>query len=260
MRPCLIEATTIGDAYFTLLSNLWRDGIRTPVDIGSHAGSNRLEFMFAAGVIHYPHVRPLAPIFPEGVPPVTTDEAISEYFANYLMDPNPASNEEYRYSQWINGEIKDWKNSYIDEIKVGKIVVDRRIVTPIFPYTQLEWCIRHFKEKGFGNNHCYIKVGNPESCFNYDIPFTNETERRTTPCLQGVDLKIKNGKLILGVVFRSWDLYGGFGENIGGMTLLNEYIAEELGISPGPITFASQGLHCYDHQILPLKAILHIED
>jgi len=258
MRPCLIEATTIGDAYFTLLSNLWRDGIKTPVDTGSHAGSNRLEFMFAAGVIQYPHVRPLAPIFPEGVPPVTTDEAISEYFANYLMDPNLNRNEEYRYSQWINGHMDNWaKRGFIRKPSSLSYSITS---VEIFWESQLEWCIRHFKEKGFGNNHCYIKVGNPESCFNYDIHFTNETERRTTPCLQGIDLKIKDNQLILGVVFRSWDLYGAFGENIGGMTLLNEYIAEELGISPGPITFASQGLHCYDHQILPLKAILHIED
>jgi thymidylate synthase len=122
--------------------------------------------------------------------------------------------------------------------------------------SQLDWCIRHFKEKGKGNNHCFITVGDPMVNFNYDAAYDNENERRTSPCLRGLDIKIKDDKVILGIIYRSWDLFAGFPENVGGFALLNQYIANQLEIEPGPLTFSSQGLHIYSHQIETVKAYL----
>lgn len=242
-KPVFIEARDLNEAYFRLIFECYKNGYGIFVDEGSNKGGRRLELAVAGGFIHYPHTRPLAPIMPPGVPPTTTDEKIEEYFANYLMNPQLSPNEEYRYSTWINGEFynphfdKDWCDEDYYE-------------------SQLDWCIRHFKEKGFGNNHCFINIGNPTINFNYDIPYSNETERRTSPCLRGLDIKVKDNKVILGIIYRSWDLYAGFPENMGGFALLNQYIAEQLGIEAGPLSFYSQGLHCYDYQIEAIIAYL----
>jgi thymidylate synthase len=245
-QPVQIIANDLNDCYFQLLSYVYQYGRNYKIDTGSFAGAYRLEFDFCSGFIKYPHTRPLAPIMPEGIPPTTTDNELDKYFANYLMDANLEDNEHYRYSSWINGtdhykefEIKDTPHYIPNE------------------ETPLEWVIRHFKEKGYGNNHCYINVGNVDSGFNYDIPYNNEGERRTSPCLRGIDFKIKDSYLIMSVVFRSWDLYAGFPENMGGMALLNEYVAEQLdGVKPGPLAFTSAGLHAYDYQIEPIMSIL----
>jgi thymidylate synthase len=238
--PVFINARDLNDAYFSLLWELWEKGRKYQITSGSFAGSFRLEFDFCSGFIKYPHTKPLAPIMPEGINPTTTDEKIEEYFANYLMDSDLNPGEHYRYSSWINGteHYKEFDN----------------YITPI------EWVINHFKKAGYGNNHCYINVGNVDSGFNYDMPYKNEAERRTSPCLRGLDFKIKDEQLITSVIFRSWDLMAGFPENMGGFTLLNEYICSQLDdIKPGPLAFTSAGLHCYGYQIEPIMNILHKE-
>ena len=238
-KPGFVDANTLDEAYFMLLSKCWYYGIRYKITEGSMKGDYRLELPVAAGIIQFPHTRPLAPNMPQGVPSTTTDEKIEQYFVNYLMDPNLSPNEEYRYATWINGKMT---NVYAIQVE-----------------SQLEWCIRHLKEKGYGNNHPFITIGNPDTNFGYDKPYKNETERRTSPCLRGIDIKVKENKVILGIIYRSWDLFSGFPENMGGFTLLNEYIANELGVEPGPLSFYSQGLHCYGFQIDIVKEYLKKE-
>jgi thymidylate synthase len=243
--PAFIDAINLNEAYFMLLSQCWEHGIKYEITEGSNKGGYRLELPFAAGFIHNPHMRPLAPTMPISVPPTTTDDKIQEYFINYLMDSTLSTNEEYRYSTWINKKMENWE-------------ADEKSLSPKME-SQLDWCIRHFKEKGHGNNHCHITIGEPGGQFVYDQTYTNDTNRRTSPCLRGIDIKIKNDQIILGVMFRSWDLYAGFPENMGGFALLNQYIAEQVGAKEGPLTFASQGLHCYDYQLSSLSAYLRKE-
>lgn len=251
-QPIQIVANDLNDCYFQLLSHVYNWGRKYKIDTGSFAGAYRLEFDFCTGFIRHPHTRPLAPIMPEGIPPVTTDEKLElEYFPNYLMNPELEGNEHYRYSSWINGtsHYKEFAQR-MDNASSLTALIDRK-------ETPLEWVIRHFKEKGYGNNHCFINVGNVDSGFNYDIPYEHEGDRRTSPCLRGLDFKIKDGYLIISCVFRSWDLYAGFPENMGGLTLLNEYIANQLdNVEPGPLAFTSAGLHAYDYQIDPIMTIL----
>ena len=244
-NPVFIEARDLNDAYFNLLWKLWHNGRKYKIDSGSFAGSFRLEFDYCSGFIYDPHVKPLAPIMPPGIPPTTTDEKIESYFANYLMDSHLKEDEHYRYSSWLNGTEHYHEWDYFNGLN--------NYTTPI------EWVIKHFKEKGHGNNHCYINIGNVDSGFNYDFPYKNEAERLTSPCFRGIDFKIKEGQLITSVIFRSWDLYAGFPENMGGFTLLNEYVAAEIGggVIPGPLAFTSAGLHCYSYQLEPLATILN---
>jgi len=241
-NPCFVTGTTLGDTWFSLISKLWDEGRRgVLITEGSHKGSKRIEFDAVFACSSFPHDRPLAPILPPGVGEVpTSDDAIQKYFEEYLMNPKLLPNEEYRYSTWINGKLHNPSAKHSGGIE-----------------TQIDWVIRHFREKGYGNNHCYIQVGNPESNFAYDISYTNETERRTSPCLRGLDFKIKDNHLLMGVVYRSWDLYGGWPENMGGFTLLNEYVCGMLGdVKPGPMSCFSMGLHCYDHQIKAVMKVL----
>jgi thymidylate synthase len=254
-QPVQIVANDLNDAYFQLLTYVYNYGRKYKIDTGSFAGAHRLEFDSCSGFIKYPHTRPLAPIMPQGIPPTTTDDELDKYFANYLMDADLEDNEHYRYSSWINGieHYHEFKYHVFSDDKKDfyKTINIENNETP------LEWVIRHFQEKGYGNNHCYINVGNVDSGFNYDIPYDHEAERRTSPCLRGIDFKIKDNYLIMSVIFRSWDLYAGFPENMGGMTLLNEYVAEQLdGVKPGPLAFTSAGLHAYDYQIDPIMTIL----
>jgi len=272
LKSYFVTGKTLDDVYFQLLSEIYDNGRVNHIDSGSFEGTNRLEFDFAAGTIEYPNTRPLAPIFPPNTPPVTTDDAIEKYFINYLMDgQNLEKKEHYRYATWINGG--EYKLPFCDIKFLGE--VDNNIYREIWRNDsnnkaiinvpgQVEWCIKHYKEKGFGNNHCYIQIGYPESSMAYDVPYTDPAKRETSPCLRGIDTHIKKvygiWKLCFAVTFRSWDLYAAFPENMGGIILLQSYMANELDIEVGALSFSSLKLHCYDYQLDALRARLNIND
>ena len=282
INPVFLKENTLDSMWFTLLSEIYKNekGRVHRIDNGSFAGSSRLEFDFVSGVILHPTTRPLAPIMPEGVPPVTSDDDIMNYFVNYIMDGhNLAKNEHYRYATWITGgkykmpeaslSIEGKEFFKFDQYNLP----DNRYqnnTREFFTYglsmnvpNQVEWAINHYKQKGFGNNHCYIQIGYPESNRAYDMPYETEADRQTSPCLRGIDTKVirdNDGKrkLCLHVYFRSWDLYGAWPENMGGMTMLMEYMANELEIETGYLAFSSQKLHCYDFQVSAVKSRLNM--
>ena len=261
LKSVFVEEKTLDGMWFTLLSEVYKHGRKNHIDYGSFAGSNRLEFDYVAGTIEFPTTRPLSPIVPDGVPPVTTDEEIEKYFINYLMDGyNLKGNEHYRYATWVSGG--KYKMPYADidikhEDKWLAFNADNYEITMYVP-NQVQWCIDHYKLKGHGNNHCYIQVGYPESSFAYDIPWETEDERQTSPCLRGIYTHIKDCQLCFAVVFRSWDLFAGFPENMGGITMLMEYMAEQIGVKTGSLSFSCLKLHCYDSQIDAVKARLNL--
>jgi thymidylate synthase len=287
-NPVFINGKTLGDTWFQLLQGLYDNGRKYLITDGSYKGINRLVFDDVAGFIEYPHERPLAPIMPEGsnLPAPTTDHDIEMYFADYLMNNKIQDNEDYKYATFITG------GNY--EIPNVIYVPGRLMNEPMWIEVpnQLDWIIKHFKEKGFGNEHCYLTVGYPESNFAYDIAYNNEQERKTSPCLRGLDFRIIEDKIkqcnkqceydqilidrcnigsacpkcFVGkieesnkyylhtkVIYRSWDLWGGWPTNMGGFTLLNEYVASELGIEPGPLSFTCKSLHTYQFQLEVLK-------
>ena len=47
--------------------------------------------------------------------------------------------------------------------------------------------------------------------------------------------------------FRSWDLWGGFPSNLGGLQLVKQYMAEEIGVDDGEMVAVSKGLHLYEY-------------
>jgi thymidylate synthase len=182
----------------------------------------------------------LAPIVDANQPSITTDEDIEKYFVTYLMDGSLEDNEEYKYATFING---GYYKIFLSEMFGG-----RNEITVKVP-NQIQWCIDHYKKKGFGNNHCVIQIGYPESNLVYDKPYETETERGTSPCLRLIDTKIFDNTLHFHIIFRSWDLFGGFPVNMGGFVMLMEYMANELGVEVGTLSFSCLKLHCYDFQL-----------
>lgn len=201
----LIEATTIDDAHFKLVRHLFQSGRIYVIDRGSFEGHKRLEFDHVTFQIKYPGTRPLAPQMPAGIPPVTDDKTIEEYFVKYLFSCEVEKNEIYTYGQYI--------------------------------HPQIEPVIRMLRDQGAGTNQATMAIGGAES-INQEHP----------PCLRLIDCRMMHGALHFVVYFRSWDLWAGLPENLGGLQLLKEYMANEIGCADGELIASSKGLHLYDYQ------------
>jgi len=123
-------------------------------------------------------------------------------------------------------------------------------VTGTNPYllNQIELLIWTYKNKGYRNNQMVLQVAHPTDMLLQD-----------PPCLRQIDTRIQDGKLHFMVYFRSWDLWGGFPANLGGIQLLKEYCASEIGVEDGEIIATSKGLHIYDYSF-DLAKCLRMKD
>lgn len=260
-KPCFIDGNTLDDTWFQLLERTFSIGREYTKTSGSRQGMIMKKLDFVSCFIHYPHTRPLAPIMPQGQAPPTTDEKIENYFTNYLMNPKLLKNEHYKYATWINGSDPEYLEKY-DHYSTGRYSCN---------VNQLGYIINHFQKAGYGNEHCYVHIGNSNTnleyeghymkcprCnkyYPYDVSLTkceichvdlevDESLRPTTPCLRGLDFGIIDKYLMIHAYFRSNDAFA-WPENMGGLTLLNEYVAEQLpGIEPGPMAYTSKSFHC----------------
>jgi thymidylate synthase len=107
---------------------------------------------------------------------------------------------------------------------------------------QIDRCIEILNISEGGTNQACITIGDAYS-IDLDDP----------PCLRVVDFKVVLGRLTMTVFFRSWDLFAGFPENIGGLQLLKEYVLMNLTfpVEDGMIFAYSSGAHIYE-QYFPL--------
>jgi thymidylate synthase len=111
---------------------------------------------------------------------------------------------------------------------------------------QIDEVIKRYKQ-GVDTNQMCMNVGSRDSIFLKD-----------PPCLRVVDTRIQEGKLNFVLYFRSWDLWGGLPTNLGGLQLLKEYMAEEIGVKDGSLIAFSKGLHLYEHCWDLAKMVLHM--
>ena len=74
-----------------------------------------------------------------------------------------------------------------------------------------------------------------------------DTKLEHPPCLRDLSWKIVDGKLNLTSYWRSWDLHSGLPTNLGGLELLNELVAYEVGVPVGKQICFSDGGHVYDY-------------
>jgi thymidylate synthase len=226
-----VEARDLPDAWFQCVYEILDRGHQYVIDHGSYVGQKRLEFDYVTVHVKYPGVRPLIPDIPAslGIPNPVAEGYVEEYLP-YLMTPNKQPNEDYTYGERLAG----W--SYFvspgKESPAGSIPkkVERQGVN------QIEEVIAMYKSKGYGTNQAAMSVSAPSDILLGD-----------PPCLRHIDTRIREGKLHFMVYFRSWDLWNGFPANLGGIQLLKEYMASEIGVEDGEIIAASKGLHLYDY-------------
>ncbi len=112
---------------------------------------------------------------------------------------------------------------------------------------QIDEVIRRYK-LGVETNQLCMSVGNRDSI-----------KLNDPQCLRIVDTRVQDDALHFIVYFRSWDLWGGFPTNLGGLQLLKEFMAKEIGIDDGSIVAFSKGLHLYEHCWDLAKMVLRME-
>lgn len=103
-------------------------------------------------------------------------------------------------------------------------------------YDQVERVIEKFKEEPKDRQNIMI-TRRPE-----------DLDNENPPCLTIVDLEILDNKLVNYSYWRSWDAYAGLPSNLGGLQLLMEFMAKEMGIDTGKMVAFSKNLHLYERQ------------
>jgi len=227
LEPVFINAFDVDDAWFQCLSEILEKGHVYQITKGSYEGQKRLEFDFVSIRIKKPSHQ-IIPIIPEGMNiPAPTDMDYIQGYLNYLLTGTKTETEDYTYGyRLVDAKVKVKQNiNGIDLVKELPLCVN-----------QIDEVIKLYKEKGHGTNQATMEIGMPS-----DIKLVDP------PCLRIIDTRIRYGKLHFILYFRSWDLWGGFPSNLGGLQLVKQYMAEEIGVGDGEIIASSKGLHLYDY-------------
>jgi thymidylate synthase len=219
--PVYLDAFDLDDAWFQCLNAIVDKGYIYKVSRGSYEGEQRrLEFDLAVVRIRNPKNQ-IIPIIPEGmsIPPPTSMEYVSGDYLTYLMTDQKTKSEDYTYGERLNN---------------FKLRLDGKEI--IEGTNQIQAVIKMFKEKGEGTNQACMEIGMPS-----DIDITDP------PCCRLIDCRLRYGKLHFYIYFRSWDLWAGWPSNLGGMQLLKQYMAEQIGVEDGEMICMSKGLHVYEY-------------
>jgi len=227
LKPVYIDAFDLDDAWFQALSKILDEGHVYTITRGSYQGQKRLEFDFVTIRVKNPGHQ-IIPIIPEGMGiPAPTDMDYIQGYLSYLMTGQKTGSEDYTY-----GERLVEPKARVKQLKDGKEMVQE---IPL-DCNQIEEVIKMYKEQGHGTNQAVMEIGMP-SDLKLDDP----------PCLRLIDTRVRYGKLHFILYFRSWDLWGGFPSNCGGLQLVKQYMADEIGVGDGEIIAVSKGLHLYDY-------------
>lgn len=227
LEPVFIEAFDLDDAWFQCLSEILEHGHVYTITRGSYEGQKRLEFDFVTVRVKKPSHQ-IIPIIPEGmsIPAPTDMEYVQGYLA-YLLTGTKTETEDYTYGERL----------VEPRVKIKQNINGQALVREMpLEVNQVEEVIKMYKEKGFGTNQATMEIGMPS-----DIKLVDP------PCLRIIDTRIRYGKLHFILYFRSWDLWGGFPSNLGGLQLVKRYMADEIGVDDGEIIAVSKGLHLYDY-------------
>lgn len=246
-----IEAVTLDDSWFQLVWNIIEHGRDFKIDQGSFAGSVRKEFDFVVVHIKRPwerdpvHGMPLIPRIPEhmNIPAPVTDDYLIDY-APYLLSGEVAEGESYTYGQRLNKEYVDYDMAR-DMLGKREIYRDfvgsKQLEAIIFDsekfLSQVDLAIEVYREHP-RTNQMVLQVAKPTDILLID-----------PPCLRHIDTRIQDGKLHFYVYFRSWDLWSGYPANLAGISMLQEHMANEIGVEQGEMICASKGLHLYDYSV-----------
>ena len=272
----------LSDAWFQTIFKILDEGKVFKIDRGSYAGQKRLEFDYVTIRIKYPGTRPLLPQIEThfGIPNPVDEahlyggEGYDRSYIEYLMSARKEEGESYTYGErltkypiprkgcasWYDkDELEVITNPDMTEILIQESEVwnNPNILVRddgMLYLNQIELLIWTYKNKGFRNNQMVLQVAHPTDMLLKD-----------PPCLRQIDTRIQDGKLNFFVYFRSWDLWGGFPENLAAIQELKEYIAAEIGVKDGEIIASSKGLHLYDYcfdlgKLLRMREDMELKD
>jgi len=227
LNPVFINAFDLDDAWFQALSAILDQGKVYTITRGSYKGAKRLEFDFVVVRVTKPSHQ-IIPIIPEGLNiPAPTDMEYIQGYLSYLLTGAKTDTEDYTYGErLVDPKVR------IKCQKAGKELIQE---LPL-KVNQIEEVIRMYKEDGPGTNQAVMEIGMPS-----DIQLADP------PCLRLIDTRIRHNKLHFILYFRSWDLWGGFPSNLGGLELVKQYMADMIGVEDGEIIAVSKGLHLYDY-------------
>jgi thymidylate synthase len=256
MNLQFISARDLGDAWFQTLYRILEAGTVFKIDRGSYAGQKRLEFDWITINIKNPGTRPLLPQIEShyNIPNPVADDYLDGY-VSYLMTGELKPGESYTYGQRMTNVLTwdIWKAAYDSEENKDILIQDKEVWEKIYNngeiLNQMELLIWTYKNKGHRNNQMILQVGQPTDMLLQD-----------PPCLRHIDTRIQDGKLHFYPYFRSWDLWGGFPANLGGIQLMKEYVASEIGVEDGEIIASSKGLHLYDYSFDLAKCLRMRDD
>jgi len=269
-----IVARDLGDAWFQTLFRILEEGSVFKIDRGSYAGQKRLEFDWITLHIKRPGDRPLLPQIEahHNIPNPVADDYLDDY-VSYLMTGELKKGESYTYGQRLcaypippffpdpdSDMMKDepWNGIVLKEVEelIEKGILFYSKGDDWRGQTATDWCLNQielliwtYKNKGYRNNQMVLQVAHPTDMLLQD-----------PPCLRHIDTRIQDGKLHFYPYFRSWDLWGGLPANLGGIQLLKEYVASEIGVEDGEIIAGSKGLHIYDYSFDLAKCLRMRDD
>ncbi|MGE4357649.1 MAG: thymidylate synthase [Candidatus Omnitrophota bacterium] len=227
LKPVYIDAFDLDDAWFQCLSQILEYGHVYTITRGSYQGQRRLEFDFVTVRVRKPEHQ-IIPLMPEGcgIPAPTSLEYIQSYL-NYLLTGTKTDTEDYTYGERL----------VEPKIRTEEIIDGKKMIKEMpLHCNQIEEVINIYRKQGYGTNQAIMEIGMPS-----DIKLVDP------PCLRLIDTRIRYGKLHFILYFRSWDLWGGFPSNLGGLELVKQYMAGEIGVENGEIIACSKGLHLYEY-------------
>ncbi|MGE5280080.1 MAG: thymidylate synthase [Deltaproteobacteria bacterium] len=227
LKPVFIDAFDLDDAWFQTLRAVLEQGRVYTITRGSYKGAQRLEFDYVVVRARKPSHQ-IIPLIPEGMNiPAPTDMEYVQGYLSYLLTGTKTETEDYTYGERL-----------VDPKVRVRETVDGHAMTREIPLgvNQIEEVIRIYKEEGFGTNQAVMEIGMPS-----DIGLADP------PCLRLIDTRVRDNKLHFFLYFRSWDLWGGFPSNLGGLQLVKQYMADMIGVEDGEMIAASKGLHLYDY-------------
>jgi len=231
LEPVFIDAFDLDDAWFQCLSEILEHGHVYTITRGSYEGQKRLEFDFVTLRVRKPSHQ-IIPIIPEGMSiPAPTDMDYIQGYLSYLLTGQKTDTEDYTYGERLVGRLVKQKVNLKQNIDGKEMVREMPLNV-----NQVEEVIKIYKQKGPGTNQAIMEIGMPS-----DIKLSDP------PCLRLIDTRVRYDKLHFILYFRSWDLWGGFPSNLGGLQLVKQYMADEIGVSDGEIIAVSKGLHLYDY-------------
>lgn len=239
-----VEARDIPEAWFLCVDKVLSEGRTWTVQHGSYEGEERCELDYITLRIKYPGTRPLVPEIRLGLDiprpaTLTLDEQEKEgtlslegYLPYMMTYAEPKENETYTYGKRLfgYGVDSDLERSQVEEV------------------------IRKYKTYGYGTNQCTMSISRPEDIHLSDPPCLRSLDCRIFPdeCLNDKE----TSSLHFFVYMRSWDCWGGLPLNLAAIRMLQEYMAEEIGVGAGEIVASSKGLHLYGHSLSLAKKLV----